>query len=88
MSHGDHVDVPPEGFQVVASSKHLFDETKFVDAIYNPEKQIYGFQFHPEVFVQRRPTTTSARGRKMAPNPGLLAFETRPVPNRGTVEAE
>ena len=51
MSHGDHVDEPPEGFKVVASSKHLFDNTSFTDAIYNPERNIYGFQFHPEVFL-------------------------------------
>jgi len=44
MSHGDNVTEPPEGFRVVAVSKH-----SPVCAIENPEKQIYGVQFHPEV---------------------------------------
>ena len=51
MSHGDHVDELPIGFSSVASSKHLFDGTTFNDAIYNPNKQIFGLQFHPEVFL-------------------------------------
>lgn len=43
MSHGTHVSKPPEGFTVAAMS----DET--IACIENPEKKIYGLQFHPEV---------------------------------------
>lgn len=44
MSHGDNVTEPPEGFKVVAVSKH-----SPVCAIENSERQIFGVQFHPEV---------------------------------------
>lgn len=44
MSHGDHVDSPPEGFEVIAETKALS-----VAAFYNRERKIYGLQFHPEV---------------------------------------
>lgn len=44
MSHGDNVTEPPDGFKVVAVSKH-----SPVCAIENSERQIYGVQFHPEV---------------------------------------
>jgi GMP synthase (glutamine-hydrolysing) len=43
MSHGTHVSRPPEGFIVTAMS----DET--IASIDNPDKNIYGLQFHPEV---------------------------------------
>ncbi len=44
MSHGDHVEKIPEGFEIVA-----FTENAPVCAIQNIEKQIYAVQFHPEV---------------------------------------
>lgn len=44
MSHGDNVTEPPQGFKVVAVSKH-----SPVCAIENSERQIFGVQFHPEV---------------------------------------
>ncbi len=44
MSHGDEVAKLPEGFKVIASTKDCP-----VAAVENSEKQIYGFQFHPEV---------------------------------------
>ncbi|WP_262695262.1 glutamine-hydrolyzing GMP synthase [Kordiimonas aquimaris] len=44
MSHGDHVDALPDGFEVVATS-----EGAPFAAIANEEKCFYGVQFHPEV---------------------------------------
>ncbi len=44
MSHGDFVKAPPAGYKVTATSHH-----SPVCAIGNPEKKIYGVQFHPEV---------------------------------------
>lgn len=44
MSHGDHVDVLPDGFEVVATS-----EGAPFAAIANEAKRFYGVQFHPEV---------------------------------------
>lgn len=44
MSHADKVDLLPEGFVGIASS----DNTQYA-AIANEAKQIYAFQFHPEV---------------------------------------
>lgn len=44
MSHGDHVDGLPDGFEVVATS----DGAPFA-AIANEDKCFYGVQFHPEV---------------------------------------
>jgi len=44
MSHGDSVEELPDGFKVLAMS-----EDGIVAAFSNPEKQVYGFQFHPEV---------------------------------------
>lgn len=44
MSHGDHVDALPEGFNIVATS----DGAPFA-AIANEAKRLYGVQFHPEV---------------------------------------
>ncbi len=44
MSHGDHVKVVPEGFEVVANTANAP-----VCAIQNVARQQYGVQFHPEV---------------------------------------
>ncbi len=44
MSHGDRVDVLPDGFQVIGSS-----ENSPHAAMGDPSKRIYGLQFHPEV---------------------------------------
>lgn len=44
MSHGDHVDALPNGFEVVATS-----EGAPFAAIAHAEKHFYGVQFHPEV---------------------------------------
>jgi GMP synthase (glutamine-hydrolysing) len=43
MSHGDHVTVAPQGFQVTAETDNA------LGAVENVEKGIYGLQFHPEV---------------------------------------
>jgi GMP synthase (glutamine-hydrolysing) len=44
MSHGDHVDVAPDGYRVVARS-----ENTPVAAIEHTDRPLYGVQFHPEV---------------------------------------
>ncbi|MFQ5942718.1 MAG: glutamine-hydrolyzing GMP synthase [Anaerolineales bacterium] len=44
MSHGDRVDVLPDGFKVIAIS-----ENSPHAAMGNPSARIYGVQFHPEV---------------------------------------
>jgi GMP synthase (glutamine-hydrolysing) len=44
MSHGDHVDLIPDGFKAVAVS----DGAPFA-AIADDERKFYGVQFHPEV---------------------------------------
>jgi GMP synthase (glutamine-hydrolysing) len=44
MSHGDHVDVPPEGYTVTASSANAP-----VAAFEHQTRPLYGVQFHPEV---------------------------------------
>ncbi|MDY6848907.1 MAG: glutamine-hydrolyzing GMP synthase [Geoalkalibacter sp.] len=44
MSHGDHVERMPEGFETVARS-----DNAPVCAIENAELKLYGVQFHPEV---------------------------------------
>ena len=44
MSHGDHVDVPPPGFRVTASS-----DNSPIAAFEHQERPLYGVQFHPEV---------------------------------------
>jgi GMP synthase (glutamine-hydrolysing) len=44
MSHGDHVDTPPPGFSVTASS-----ENTPVAAFEHRERPLFGVQFHPEV---------------------------------------
>lgn len=43
MSHGDHVTVPPTGFEVIAQTENA------LGAIENNASRIYGLQFHPEV---------------------------------------
>ncbi len=44
MSHGDEVIKLPEGFHTIASSKNCHNA-----GMANPDKNIYGLQFHPEV---------------------------------------
>ena len=44
MSHGDHVDVPPPGYVVTATSAN-----SPIAAFRHATKPIYGVQFHPEV---------------------------------------
>jgi GMP synthase (glutamine-hydrolysing) len=44
MSHGDRLEEPPPGFQVVGAT-----ENSPSAAIWNREKKFYGIQFHPEV---------------------------------------
>ena len=44
MSHGDYISAPPEGFSVMAATAACP-----VAAMENPEKGLYGVQFHPEV---------------------------------------
>ncbi|MDR0425816.1 MAG: glutamine-hydrolyzing GMP synthase [Clostridiales bacterium] len=48
MSHGDFVSRPAPGFTVTAST-----DTCPVTGLENPEKKIYGVQFHPEVAHSR-----------------------------------
>jgi GMP synthase (glutamine-hydrolysing) len=49
MSHGDHVKTLPQGFHNIAHSKN----TSFA-AMENPQKKIYGLQYHPEVVHTQR----------------------------------
>jgi len=44
MSHGDSINAIPPGFTVIASTDNCP-----IAAISNPESQLYGVQFHPEV---------------------------------------
>jgi GMP synthase (glutamine-hydrolysing) len=44
MSHGDYLTKIPDGFNITAQSDH-----SPICAIENPQKNIYGVQFHPEV---------------------------------------
>ncbi len=55
MSHGDHVTKIAKGFTAIATSKDS------IASLYNPEKEIYNVQFHPEV-------THSVEGTKMISN--------------------
>ena len=52
MSHGDRVDMLPEGFNKIADS-----ENSPYAAIANEEKNIYAFQFHPEVYHSEEGTS-------------------------------
>ncbi len=56
MSHGDHVTTLPEGFESYAQSGNGLQA-----AIGDPQRKIYGLQFHPEV-------VHSARGRDLLKN--------------------
>ncbi len=56
MSHGDAVEVLPEGFTVIGSTPDCT-----AAAVEHKEKHIYGMQFHPEV-------TDSIHGMKMLEN--------------------
>ena len=51
MSHGDRVDMLPDGFEKIARS-----ENSPYAAIANIEKNIYAFQFHPEVYHTQQGT--------------------------------
>ncbi len=51
MSHGDRVDLLPDGFEKIAYS----DNSPYA-AIANKEKKIYAFQFHPEVYHSQEGT--------------------------------
>lgn len=44
MSHGDRVETPPPGFAVMGHSS-----SGLLAAIGDPERRLYGLQFHPEV---------------------------------------
>ncbi|PJD94482.1 MAG: glutamine-hydrolyzing GMP synthase [Legionella sp.] len=44
MSHGDKVTVLPQGFKIIGSTLNAS-----IAAMANPDKQMYGLQFHPEV---------------------------------------
>ena len=44
MSHGDYVSRLPEGFRVCARTEHCPNA-----GIFDPERKLYGVQFHPEV---------------------------------------
>ncbi len=56
MSHGDHVEEPPQGFEVLASTEGLP-----VAAFRHLERDVYGVQFHPEV-------AHTARGEEILEN--------------------
>jgi GMP synthase (glutamine-hydrolysing) len=43
MSHGDSIEVLPDAFKCIARSHH------HIAAAWDPERTIYGIQFHPEV---------------------------------------
>lgn len=43
MSHGDHVTIPPDGFEVIAKTENA------LGAIEDNKNRLYGLQFHPEV---------------------------------------
>jgi len=44
MSHGDHVEAPPPGFEVLARTESLN-----IAAMADPARRLYAIQFHPEV---------------------------------------
>ncbi|HWN99553.1 MAG TPA: glutamine-hydrolyzing GMP synthase [Blastocatellia bacterium] len=43
MSHGDYVSRPPAGFKITASTEAA------IGAVEDPDRKLYGVQFHPEV---------------------------------------
>ncbi len=49
MSHGDKLTKIPDGFRVIATSPNAP-----LAAIANPERKLYGIQFHPEVAHTQR----------------------------------
>ena len=44
MSHGDHIEKPPEGFKITSKTPSIP-----VASMSNPERKLFGVQFHPEV---------------------------------------
>jgi GMP synthase (glutamine-hydrolysing) len=52
MSHGDRVDMLPDSFTKIA-----YSENSPYAAIYDKEREIYAFQFHPEVHHSEHGTT-------------------------------
>lgn len=44
MSHGDKLDTPPPGFEIIART-----DNAPIAAVMHREKRLYGLQFHPEV---------------------------------------
>ena len=44
MSHGDHVEAPPPGFEILARTESLN-----IAAMADPARRLYAIQFHPEV---------------------------------------
>ncbi|MCY3023085.1 MAG: glutamine-hydrolyzing GMP synthase [Planctomycetota bacterium] len=56
MSHGDALTAPPPGFRILARTQHCP-----LAAIGDPQRKIYGVQFHPEV-------THTPKGRQILRN--------------------
>jgi GMP synthase (glutamine-hydrolysing) len=56
MSHGDHVEVPPAGYEITASS-----DNSPVAAFEHKDRPLFGVQFHPEV-------AHTPRGREVIDN--------------------
>jgi GMP synthase (glutamine-hydrolysing) len=56
MSHGDSASQLPEGFKITASTANTA-----AAAVENPERKLYGLQFHPEV-------SHTPQGKKMLSN--------------------
>ncbi|MFP4368491.1 MAG: glutamine-hydrolyzing GMP synthase [Candidatus Kapaibacterium sp.] len=56
MSHGDALETPPEGYEIIAHS-----DNSPICAVRSPDRSIFGVQFHPEVHH-------SDRGKKILEN--------------------
>jgi len=56
MSHGDHLTVLPEGFEIIGKT-----DNSPIAAVAHRERKIYGLQFHPEVYH-------TTHGRKILSN--------------------